>query len=95
MDLVKQCIEKMPEGEVAVPFKGNPDGECMVRIEQPRGEALYYVKANGTKFLTRYRNRTPTYSNIPGLIETIIGAELADVAMMILTIDPCISCTER
>lgn len=64
-------------------------------IYAPRGEAIYYVKANGSKFLTRYRNRTPTFANIPGLIETIRGAELADVAMMILTIDPCISCTER
>ncbi|SDZ79108.1 ech hydrogenase subunit E [Lachnospiraceae bacterium NK3A20] len=95
MDLVRQCIEKMPDGPIEVPVKGNPNGEYMARIEQPRGEALYYVKANGTKFLTRYRNRTPTYSNIPGLVETIKGAELADVAMMILTIDPCISCTER
>ena len=95
MDLVRQCIAKMPGGDIDVKVKGNPNGEYMVRIEQPRGEALYYVKANGTRFLTRYRNRTPTYANIPGLIETIKGAELADVAMMILTIDPCISCTER
>lgn len=95
MDLIRQTIAKMPDGPIEVPVKGNPDGEYMARIEQPRGEAIYYVKANGSKFLTRYRNRTPTFANIPGLIETIRGAELADVAMMILTIDPCISCTER
>ena len=95
MDLIRQVIAKMPGGPIEVPVKGNPDGEYMARIEQPRGEALYYVKANGTKNLVRYRNRTPTFSNLPGLIETIRGAELADVAMMILTIDPCISCTER
>ncbi len=95
MNIIRQLIGKMPTGDIDVPVKGNPNGEYMARIEQPRGEALYYVKANGSKFLERYRNRTPTYANIPGLVETIKGAELADVAMMILTIDPCISCTER
>ena len=95
IDLIRQCIAKMPAGEVQAPVKGFPDGEYMMRIEQPRGEALYYVKANGTKNLTRFRVRTPTFANIPGLVEIMKGTEVADVATLILTIDPCISCTER
>ena len=67
----------------------------MMRVEQPRGEAMYYVKANGTKFLDRVRVRTPTFANLPGMLETLKGCQLADVPILILTIDPCISCTER
>ena len=95
IDLIRQAAAKIPQGEVAVPVKGMPDGEYMMRVEQPRGEAIYYVKANGTKFLDRVRVRTPTFANLPGLLETLKGCQLADVPILILTIDPCISCTER
>lgn len=96
MDIIRQAVAKIPDGEVATPVKGfPPQGEYFMRVEQPRGEAVYYVKANGTKFLDRVRVRTPTFANIPGLLETLKGCQLADVPILILTIDPCISCTER
>ncbi|MDD3141357.1 MAG: nickel-dependent hydrogenase large subunit [Lachnospiraceae bacterium] len=95
IDLIKQCIALIPEGEIKEKIKGNPKGEYFTRIEQPRGEVIYYVKANGTKFLDRLRVRTPTFANIPALLETLKGCSLADVPILILTIDPCISCTER
>ena len=69
--------------------------ESFIRIEQPRGEAIYYTKGNGTKFLDRFRLRTPTTSNIPPMLDLLKGCQLGDVALLILTIDPCISCTER
>ena len=94
-DLIREAAGRLPEGEISVPVKGNPKGEYFLRIEQPRGEAIYYVKGNGTKYLDRFRLRTPTTSNIPPLIETLKGCQLADVPVLILTIDPCISCTER
>ncbi len=93
--IIRQAAAKIPQGEISVPVKGNPDGECFVRLEQPRGEAFYYVRANGTKFLDRMRVRTPTFANIPAMLQTLKGAQFADVPLLILTIDPCISCTER
>ncbi len=95
MDIIRQAAAKIPDGEIVVPVKGFPNGESFMRVEQPRGEAVYYVKANGTKFVDRMRVRTPTFTNIPGLLETLKGCQLADVPILILTIDPCISCTER
>jgi ech hydrogenase subunit E len=96
MDIIRQAVAKIPDGEVATPVKGfPPQGEYFMRVEQPRGEAMYYVKANGTKFLDRVRVRTPTFANIPGLLETLKGCQVADVPILVLTIDPCISCTER
>ena len=94
-DLIRQAAARIPQGPIAVPVKGNPDGEYFMRGEQRRGEAVYYVKANGSKFIDRFRLRTPTTSNIPPMLELLKGCQLADVALLILTIDPCISCTER
>lgn len=95
MRIIREAIDKMPEGDIAVPVKGNPQGEFFARLEQPRGEALYYAKGNGSKFLDRVRVRTPTNINIPALVKTLENCDFADVPMLILTIDPCISCTER
>ncbi|MCI9626385.1 MAG: NADH-quinone oxidoreductase subunit D [Clostridia bacterium] len=95
IELIRQAAAKIPEGELAAAVKGFPQGEHFMRVEQPRGEAIYYVKANGTKFLDRVRVRTPTFANLPGMLETLKGCQLADVPILILTIDPCISCTER
>lgn len=47
IDLIRQVFSKIPDTEISVPVKGNPDGEYFMRIEQPRGEAYYYVKAHG------------------------------------------------
>lgn len=93
--LIRQLAGKIPDGPVSVPVKGNPNGEFFMRVEQPRGEAFYYVRANGTKFLDRMRVRTPTFANLPAMLQTLKGAQYADVPILILTIDPCISCTER
>ena len=56
---------------------------------------VYYLKANGTKNLQRFRVRTPTFANLPALVKLLQGCDLADVPVLVLTIDPCISCTER
>jgi len=95
-DLIVLALNKMPEGELAVKPKGNPPaGEIVFRHEQPRGEMFYYVKSNGTKNLERVRVRTPTFSNIPSLLLMLPGSSLPDVPIIVHTIDPCISCTER
>ena len=95
VDIIRRAVAKIPEGEIAVKVSGNPNGECLMRTEQPRGEVAYYLKANGEKNLQRFRVRTPTFANLPALVKMIPGCSLADVPILVLTIDPCISCTER
>ncbi len=95
IDLIEKAVEKIPDGEIDAKVKGNVEGEFITRMEQPRGEAVYYCKGQGTKFLERMRVRTPTNMNIPAMVKMLQGCDLADVPMLVLTIDPCISCTER
>lgn len=95
IDIIQQLIAKMPEGAIDVKVPGMPKGEYFARLEQPRGEVVYYVRGNGTRFLERFRVRTPTFANLAPLLEMMKGCTLADVPVIVLTIDPCISCTER
>jgi ech hydrogenase subunit E len=94
-DLIRQVVDKMPEGELAVKVNGMPEGEYFSRVEQPRGEVIYYVQGNGTKYLNRFRVRTPTFANLAPLLKMLEGCDLGDAPAIILSIDPCISCTER
>jgi ech hydrogenase subunit E len=93
--IIRQALEKIPDGDIAVKVTGNPAGETIARTEQPRGEVVYHLKANGTKNLQRFRVRTPTFANLPAMLKVLPGCDLADVPMIVLTIDPCISCAER
>ncbi len=96
VQIIKELVSKIPDGPVYNKPKGNPpEGRFLTRVEQPRGEAVYYVKGNGSKFLERFRVRTPTSQNLAGLLKILQGCDYADVPLNILTIDPCISCTER
>ena len=97
IDIIEEVISRTPAGDIEVKVKGNPaDGaEACNVLEQPRGECYYYARGNGTKFLERMRMRTPTSQNLAGMTVALKGCDLADVNMIILTIDPCISCTER
>lgn len=95
IDLIRQAIRKIPGGEIQVKVKGRPEGEIVTRVEQPRGELLYYIKADGSKNLDRLRIRTPTFANIPAIVTMLPGHWLSDVPVIVLSIDPCISCTER
>ncbi len=95
IDLVRKALQMMPNGEINVKVIGKPKGEAFVRVEQPRGELAYYIKADGSSNLRRLHIRTPSFANVPALLTMLPGCELADVPVIILTIDPCISCTER
>ena len=95
INMIEQAAAKIPEGPIDMKVVGTPKGEFFARTEQPRGEVIYYAKADGSKFLQRLRVRTPTFANIPALVHLLPGCSLADVPILILTIDPCISCTER
>jgi ech hydrogenase subunit E len=97
IEIIRELAAKIPDGPFDQKIKEVPAAGSMAvsRLEQPRGEVFYYAKGNGTKFLERFRIRTPTSQNIAGMVQTLQGCDLADVPLNVLTIDPCISCTER
>jgi len=95
LDMIENILAKLPEGDISVPVKGMPEGEAISRVEAPRGELAYYVKGVKKQYLDRVRIKTPTYSNIPAMIE-IFKEELYSSAPPILaSLDPCMSCTAK
>ena len=97
IDIIEEMIAQLPVGDIATDVKGSPaaGAQSANLVEQPRGECYYYARGNGTKYLERMRMRTPTSQNLAGMTTALAGCDLADVNMIVLTIDPCISCTER
>jgi ech hydrogenase subunit E len=95
IDVIEQCVKKIPDGPIDMKVTGAPDGEYFSRAEQPRGEVIHYIKGNGKKNLVRHRVRTPTFTNIPPLVKLLKGCDLADVPVIVLSIDPCVGCAER
>ena len=95
IDLIKQAISQLPEGELVNKNDKFPEGVAINRVEQPRGECFYYGVGNGTIHLERCRVRTPTLPNIPPLLQMLIGHEVSDIPTIVHSIDPCMSCTER
>lgn len=97
IDIIKQIVDVIPEGEIGVDVKGPIEDKRQASniLEQPRGECYYYARGNGSENLARMRMRTPTSQNIAGMTQALQGCDLSDVNMIVLTIDPCISCCER
>ena len=56
--MIAQCARKMQAGPIEVKVTGTLHGEFLPAPEQPRGEVIYYAKADGTRFLQRMRVRT-------------------------------------
>ena len=95
MDLIEEALSLLEPGEIAVRPKGFPKGEAVARHEAPRGELFYYARGVGKKEMYRVKVRTPTYANIPGIPPLVKGMQIADVPYIVVSLDPCISCTER
>ncbi|HNT29794.1 MAG TPA: nickel-dependent hydrogenase large subunit [bacterium] len=94
--IIRQLLEKMPEGEIKVkhPRKAGP-AEVVARYEAPRGEDVHYLWADGSDKPFRYKVRAPTLAAIPATLEMFKNAHVADIPVIIASIDPCISCTDR
>jgi Ni,Fe-hydrogenase III large subunit len=96
IEIIREAIEAMPKGALRARFPPEvPDGEAVARVEAPRGELLYYVMARGGDKPERVRIRTPTYANLASLKPMLVGSTIADVPIVLASIDPCFSCTDR
>jgi Ni,Fe-hydrogenase III large subunit/Ni,Fe-hydrogenase III component G len=95
--LVREALQKMPDGPIMAELKGEiPAGrEGLCTIEAPRGEAIHYVITGPDNRPERWRVRAPTYANLQGIPLMIKDETIADVPIILGSIDPCFSCTER
>jgi membrane-bound hydrogenase subunit alpha len=103
IDLIEQCIDKMPAGEIVSEPKiakllsnlKKVKGEGIGRMEAPRGEVFHYVKYTEQESPYSWKVRAPTYNNVLPWIPMLIGEQIADIPIVAASIDPCMSCTNR
>jgi membrane-bound hydrogenase subunit alpha len=92
-----QCIDylKKNPGPYLLEMNNIPAGEGLGKNEAPRGELMYYIISDGTNVPSSVRVRTPSYRNNSLLREMLKGYSVADAPIIIGSIDPCMSCTDR
>lgn len=94
--IVRQCMDDLPAGETHP--KDRPDipaGHAIAKVEAPRGELIYYLKTSDEPNPERVKWRVPTFMNWDALRFMLAQAKVADIAIIVNSIDPCVSCTER
>lgn len=96
ISILEKCLKDIPDGPTDLGYMTDiPVGEAIAKSEAPRGELIYYVRSNGTDIPERIKWRVPTYQNWGALGVMIPGCKIADVPVIVGSVDPCISCTER
>lgn len=94
--ILRQCLAKLPDGPAGVAgWPTIPAGEAITKTEAPRGEVVYYLKTDGSERPERLKWRVPSYMNWDALGVMMKDARISDIPLIVNSIDPCISCTER
>ncbi len=96
VDLIRQIMAKMPEkGDIKAPTPNVlhwviPKGETYVRCESSRGEYGLYMATDGSDKPRRINLRGPSYSQAVALLEDmLVGANIADVAAYMVSLQTC------
>jgi membrane-bound hydrogenase subunit alpha len=103
IDIIQQCLDTMPTGEILWEKKipkllsvlKKAHGEAIGRVEAPRGECMHYVRMDGNDAPATWKVKASTYSNLMSWIPMLKDEQLADIPIIVASIDPCMSCTDR
>jgi Ni,Fe-hydrogenase III large subunit len=93
--MVEQVLKNLPDGPLAAKLPAIPVHAGTARVEAPRGELFYYIRTDGADRPLRLKWRVPSYMNWEALPVMMKDCNVADVALIVNSIDPCVSCTER
>ena len=92
LKILRQSLDQLPDGDYVNPkakirgFKP-PVGEAYARIEGPKGELGFHLISDGTVNPYRYRVRPPSFINLTLLEDMCLGLDLADVVIVLGSID--------
>lgn len=90
--ILEQALKQIPEGPIIDPkaklrgFRPKP-GEAYGRIEAPKGELGFYLISDGSTNPYRYRIRPPSFINLTILEDLCIGRLIADVCVILGSVD--------
>ncbi len=99
LKILQQVIKDLPEGPIQ---EGKPQyqvrvpaGESYGCVEGPKGELGYYIISNGKPNPWRYHVRAPSFINLTPLESMCKGNKIADVVVILGSIDIVLGETDR
>ena len=94
--IIRECLKRMKSGELKIRWGGKPkEGEQVHLVEAPRGENLHYIISKGERNPYRVKIRPPSFANLQCAGKILEDANVSDIPPAIISLDPCLSCTER
>jgi NADH-quinone oxidoreductase subunit D len=72
-----------------------PAGEVYVPIESPRGEVGFYIVSDGSGTPVRVHYRGPSFANLQAMPLMAEGGQLADLIVIIASVDPVLGDVDR
>jgi Ni,Fe-hydrogenase III large subunit len=95
--IIRQALNNLPEGPInlGVKIPKVPAGEFTARHEAPRGQVVHYLVSDGGPTNYRLSIHVPTYKNAPTIPFMLKNNTVADAGLIIASLDPCFSCTDR
>ncbi|WP_413494190.1 NADH-quinone oxidoreductase subunit C [Morganella psychrotolerans] len=94
--MIEYALDNMPEGPILTEgFTYQPHKFALGYTEAPRGEDIHWSMLGDNQKLFRWRCRAATYANWPVLRYMLQGNTVSDAPLIIGSLDPCYSCTDR
>lgn len=100
--IIRQALEGIKphvgqDVQSALPKRVRPSAgaEAYVRSETPRGELGYLIRSDGSDVPYRVKGRSPCFSNISLIDDISRGAMVADLVIIIGSLDIVLGCIDR
>ncbi|MCW2285407.1 formate hydrogenlyase subunit 5 [Rhodoblastus acidophilus] len=96
MAIIENLLNDTPAGPILTEdFTYTPYKFALGFTEAPRGEDIHWSMLGDNQKLYRWRCRASTYNNWPVLRHMLRGNTVSDAPLIVASIDPCYSCTDR
>ncbi|SPW34863.1 Hydrogenase-3 component E [Edwardsiella tarda] len=96
LNMIEFGLDNLPGGPLAVEgFNYVPHRFALGFTEAPRGDDIHWSMTGDNQKLYRWRCRAATYANWPTLRYMLRGNTVSDAPLIIGSLDPCYSCTDR
>lgn len=97
LDIIEEVLSAdLPAGPVLNDkLDVKPNRYALGWVEAPRGEDVHWTMVGDDQKCYRWRCKASTYSNWPALRYALRGNTISDAGLIVGSLDPCYSCTER